>query len=71
MRDKDIVAIRQPDGRYILRRWMLAQNVEEWSFIEGYGDTYDEAQTLQVLNQLRVTGDTWILDRPRQPRLVE
>ena len=72
MRDHDIVAVRQPDGRYQILRWdeLAGQMLQ----IPDHGDLYDELEMYRRLKQLRSSGDTYVADWPNRPdvlRLVE
>jgi hypothetical protein len=70
MQNNDVAAIRQPDGRYIIRRW-IDHRRDRWAFVDGHTGTFKEADMLSRLSELRLTSDTWILDRPQKPRRVE
>ena len=69
MLDDDIVAIRQPDGRYIIRRWQ--RRVEHYESLDGHDASYDEADAMRRLRELRSIADTWVVHPPDAPRLVE
>jgi hypothetical protein len=68
MRDNDLIGIRLPDGRYVIRRWWA--RTRRWGFVDGHLDTYDRAETLRRLQQLREPGDASPRE-PDPPRLIE
>ena len=67
--DSDIIADRQPDGRYIIRRW----NADDRRLIAivGHTDTYDEAEMRRRLDELRSTGDAYVREREDILRLIQ
>jgi hypothetical protein len=71
IQDYDIVADRQADDRFTIRRWVRG----ELKIIDAYDGLYSESEMLQRLAELRPSGSTWIRDSPvAQPnkfRLVE
>jgi len=56
MLDRDVVAERQRDGVYRIRRWHASDG--RLLPIPGHEDLYDEEEMYRRLNQLRWTGDT-------------
>jgi hypothetical protein len=69
MQDNDVVADRQADGRYVIRRWRGADG--RLLLIDGHEDRYDEEEMYRRLNVLRRTGATWVRERPTDARLVQ
>jgi hypothetical protein len=72
MQDNDIVAVRQPNGRYQILRWDELEG--QMRQIPGHEDLYDEFDMYRRLKQLRSSGDTYVAewsDRPDVLRLVE
>ena len=71
VQDYDVVADRQMDDRFTIRRWIRG----ELKVIDGYDGLYTESEMFQLLRELRPSGDTWVRDSPvAQPnifRLVE
>jgi hypothetical protein len=60
VQDYDIVADRQMDDRFIIRRWIRGQLVK----IDGYDGLYTESEMLGLLDELRPSGETWVRDSP-------
>jgi hypothetical protein len=60
VQDYDIVADRQMDDRFTIRRWIRGQFVR----IDGYDGLYTEPEMLQRLDELRPSGETWVRDSP-------
>lgn len=69
MQDNDVVADRQADGTYRIRRWHARDGA--LLPIPGHEGTYDEAEMYRRLDDLRSTGDTWVRDTPTGARLVQ
>ena len=71
IQDYDIVADRQEDDRFTIRRWIRG----ELKTIDAYDGTYTESEKLQRLAELGLSGTTWIRDspvaEPNKFRLVE
>ncbi|HEY7441349.1 MAG TPA: hypothetical protein VH701_02930 [Vicinamibacterales bacterium] len=68
MQDQDIVAVRQPNGRYQILRWdELAGQMRQ---IEGHEDLYDEFEMYRRLKQLSFSGDTYVADWPNRPEVL-
>jgi hypothetical protein len=60
VQDYDIVADRQMDDRFTIRRWIRGQLVK----IDGYDGLYTESEMLGLLDELRPSGETWVRDSP-------
>lgn len=69
MEDNDVVAERQSDGRYQIRRWRRSDGA--LLPIQGHDGLYDESEVYRRLEALRPTGDTYIRDSPGSWRLVQ
>lgn len=69
MQNNDVVAERQADGRYRIRRW---RESDQTLFpIPGHDELYEEADMYLRLNQLRASGDTYVRDTPHSARLIQ
>ncbi len=69
MLDNDIVADRQSDGRYIIRRWRASDG--RLLFVDGCEESFDEEEMYRQLNVLRKSGDTYVREQPTVARLVQ
>jgi hypothetical protein len=67
--DGDIVADRQSDGLYRIRRWRAADG--SLQAIDGHEELYDEEDMYRRLNRLRRTGETYVRDKPWMARLIQ
>ena len=69
MQNNDVVADRQPNGQYCIRRW---REVDGFLLpISGYESLYSETELYRHLDELRPTGDTYVRDSPHSLRLVQ
>lgn len=69
MEDNDVVAERQSDGRYRIRRWRKAD--QTLHPIPGHEELYDESEMSRRLEILRTSGDTYVRDTSHSMRLVQ
>ena len=67
LQDHDIVADRQPDGRYVIREWVNGRLTP----IRGYSPMYQETEMYRCLDELRSHGDTYMRESPDILLLVQ
>jgi hypothetical protein len=67
--NNDVVAVHLASGRYRIHRWRVADDA--LLPIAGYEETYEEAEMLRRLTDLRSEGDTWVREQNGTERLIE
>lgn len=63
LQNHDIVAVRQTDGRYLIREWVDGREEP----VHGYAATYDERSMYRSLDELRPQGDTYVREGGPMP----